>query len=84
MEVINILNAKGFAMAGGILGAIIMFIVTLISLGNGYASEFLNLMSGVYPGYEVNGVGVITGAIYGFIDGFIGCYVFAWLYNKIR
>jgi len=78
------LNVKSFAIAGGILCAIVMFIVTLISLINGYAGEFLNIMTNVYPGYKVSGIGVITGAIYGFIDGFIGCYVFAWIYNRAQ
>jgi len=78
------LNAKNFGLAGGILGAVIMFAATLISLVNGYGSEFLKLMASIYPGYGVNGIGVITGAIYGFIDGFICYYIFALIYNKLQ
>ena len=80
----NMLNAKNFGLASGILSAIIMFVITLISLGNGYGSEFLKLMTSIYPGYEVSGIGVIIGSIYGFIDGFICFYIFAWIYNKLQ
>jgi hypothetical protein len=37
----------------------------------------------MYPGYEPGpGIGsVLTGTLYGLVDGAIGGAVFAWLYN---
>lgn len=77
------LNAKALALASGILWGLGMALLTALSMMNGYAGQFLNLMAGVYPGYTISGIGIVVGAIYGFLDGFIGCYIFAWLYNKL-
>jgi hypothetical protein len=78
------LNAKNFGLAGGILWGLGMFILTLISLGTGYASEFLNLMGTVYIGYSITAVGSIVGLIYGFLDAFVGLWLFALLYNWLN
>ena len=44
----------------------------------------LELMATLYPGYEVGGFGtVVVGTIYGFVDGTICGFVFAWLYNRL-
>lgn len=78
------LNTKNFALAGGILWAICMLVLTLLSLYTGYAAEFMRLFSGVYPGYDISVSGSLIGAAYGFIDAFVGLYIFAWLYNKLN
>jgi len=77
------LNTNKFGLAGGILWGAIMFVCTILALGIGYSSEFLGLFSSIYPGYTVSGIGVITGLIYGFIDGFVGCWLFAKIYNGL-
>jgi len=48
-----------------------------------YGQAFLNLLASIYPGYQPEtGLGsVVTGALYGLVDGGIGGAVFAWLYN---
>lgn len=76
------LHVFKFALAGGILWAVIMFITTLLSVWTGgYASDFLWMMASIYPGYEVTLGGSIVGLIYGFIDAFVLVLVFGWLYN---
>ncbi len=77
------LNAKSFALAGGILWGVAMFIFTFIFLYCDYGSMWAALMVDVYPGYDVSIVGSFIGLIYGFFDAFIGLYIFAWLYNKL-
>jgi len=34
-------------------------------------------------GYSATIVGILIGAVWGFIDAFIGGVVLAWLYNKL-
>ena len=77
------LDAKKFGLAGGIFWGLCMFIMTLVCMFTGYAMQFLILMADIYPGYTISGFGSIVGLIYGFLDGFIGLFVFAWLYNKL-
>lgn len=76
-----LLDVKNFGLAAGILWGVSLFILTHISLSTGYAEGFLNLMVGVYPGYELSTSGSVAGLLFGFLDGFIGCVIFAWLYN---
>lgn len=78
------LNTKALAFASGLLwgGAVLM-----VGIGNmispDYGSAFLSLAASVYPGYTpFTGVGsVITGAIYGLVDGAIAGLIFGWIYN---
>jgi len=76
------LNAKSLGLAGGVLWGITMFILTLLNLYTGYGSMWAALMVDVYPGYEVTLPGSIIGLIWGFVDGFVGLFLLAWLYNK--
>jgi hypothetical protein len=76
------LDTKAFALAGGVIWGLAMAICTIISLANGYASQFMGLMADIYPGYTVTVAGIFVGAIYGFLDAFIGGWIFAALYNK--
>ena len=78
------LHAKSLGLAGGIFWGIGLFILTWLSYWFGYASMMMDLMADVYPGYEVSPMGSFIGLAWGFIDGFVGLYIFAWLYNKIR
>ena len=78
------LNEKYLGLAGGILWGFCMLITTWISVGTGYASGLLNAMSTIYPGYTVTLWGCVLGMIYGFLDGFIGFYLLAWLYNSFQ
>jgi len=75
------LNPKRFGLAAGILWGLCLSVITLISVGTGYGTEFLNMIASIYPGYGISLLGSVIGLVYGFIDGFIGLYIFAWLYN---
>ena len=50
-----------------------------------YGRAFLDLVASVYPGYHVGpGAGsVVTGTLYGLVDGGAGGAVFGWLYNLL-
>ena len=78
------LDAKRLGLAGGILWSVALVIFSLISNANGYAGEFMNLVATIYPGYTLASMtGILIGAVWGFLDGFIGLYIFAWLYNRL-
>ena len=78
------LNALKFGLAGGILGALLMIIMTLwVMYIPSPTHKFLMLeMYGMF-GYSASWVGVLLGAIYGFVDCFIFFGIFAWVYNKL-
>jgi hypothetical protein len=68
----------------GIFWGVFLLLMTIISVvSGGYATQMLTLMADIYPGYEISYVGALVGLLYGFIDGLIACYIFAWLYNLI-
>ncbi len=77
------LNTNKFALAGGILWALYMFVLTWLAMFGGYAEGFLNMVSGIYPWYTISVGGSILGLIWGFVDGYVGCWLFAALYNKL-
>ena len=76
------MNPKAFGMATGILWGLAMLLMTIVNIMNGYASDFLIVMAGMYPGFSLTYFGAVIGAIYGFVDGFVGGWLFAWLYNR--
>ncbi len=79
------LDTKAFAIAGGLLWGGAILVTGLVQLVSpGYGAGFLELASSVYPGYEPGGFGsVIVGTLYGLVDGFVGGFLLAWLYNRL-
>jgi len=78
------LSIKGLAIASGLLWGIAILIVGAAHMiWPSYGTSFLELMSSLYPGYDVDtGVtGLIVGTLYGVVDGGIGGALFAWVYN---
>jgi hypothetical protein len=78
------LHKKNLGLAGGIIWGLAMFIVTVISVYTGYAGDFLALIVSIYPGYSVSLSGSVVGLVYGFLDAFVGLYIFGWLYNLLE
>ncbi len=78
------INPKNLGLAAGIFWGVSMFILTILSMYTGYANAWLVLTESFYPGYTISWSGSILGLIYGFLDGFIGLYILAWLYNKLN
>ena len=78
------MNAKNFGIAGGIVWAVLTLVVTVLSINTGYASSFVAIMQGWYPGYEMSYVGALVGAVCGFVHFFIVLYALATVYNKLE
>ena len=72
------LNVKAFALAAGVLWGVSCFILGLMA-AYGYGTAFEKLFSSLYIGYSSTFGGSIIGGIWGFVDAFIGGYIFAWL-----
>lgn len=75
------LDAKALGLAGGILWAVVLFIWTWIAASTGWGIEILNLIAQGYIGLAPTAAGSIVGAIWAFIDAFVGLWIFAKLYN---
>ena len=76
-------KTRRFALTGGIVWALCLFVTTLFSIYTGYAKSFLDVVGSIYPGYSISLLGSIVGLIYGFFDVFVGVYIFAWIYKLI-
>lgn len=77
-------NITAFALTVGLLWGLAMLVVAAANLiWPDYGRAFLEVIASVYPGYHPGtGIGsVITGTLYGLVDGAIGGLVFAWIYN---
>jgi hypothetical protein len=80
------LSVFAFAATGGVFCGVAIFIVALAnSIWPSYGRAFLELAASVYPGYRPgSGPGsVVTGTLYGLVDGGGAGAVFAWLYNLL-
>ena len=77
------LNAKAFALACGVLWGLTVFLATVWLVIFGFEGQLMQQLDHFYFGYSVSWLGAIVGAVWGFVDGAIGGFVFAWLYNKI-
>ncbi len=80
------LSIRGIALTMGLLGAACMLAVGIVNMITpNYGADFLNMMSSVYPGfhYSRTWMSVLIGTVYGFMDGSIGGWVFASIYDWI-
>ena len=80
------LDALRFALAGGIYGAACVALVTICALldvpGFKPFADLLVQFYGFY-GYSVSAIGIVIGALWGLIEGFVHFGIFAWLYNML-
>jgi hypothetical protein len=80
------LDVTALALTAGLFcGAAILIVASANLIWPSYGRTFLDLAASVYPGYHPSsGIGsVVTGTLYGFVDGAIGGAVFARLYNLL-
>lgn len=75
------LNALAAALSVGLLWGLCLFIWTFVSMQWGHGQSMLDMMSDVYPWYEMTNRGAFAGLLWGFLDGFVGTYLVVWLYN---
>ena len=71
--------------AGLFWGGAILVVASANLIWPSYGRAFLELAASLYPGYQP-GAGrgsIITGTLYGLVDGAVSGAVFAWLYNVL-
>jgi hypothetical protein len=56
------------------LGIIAMF---------GWGTALVETLASLYIGYGASIVGVLIGAVWAFVDGFVAGVVIAWVYNAV-
>lgn len=78
------LNPKAFGLAGGILWGLAALIMGLWAAQGGPISDLVTWMGQFYKGFDATTQGAIIGGIWGFLDAGIGCWIFAWLYNRFN
>ena len=77
-------NIKALSITAALLwGGAILLVGIANMIWPSYGHAFLNILGSIYPGYQPEmGFGsVVTGALYGLVDGGVGAAVFGWLYN---
>ena len=80
------LDTLSFAIAGAIYGASLVALATIGALlGIPGLRPFADLLTQFYGfyGYSVSALGVVVGAFWGLIGGFVHFGIFAWLYNLV-
>jgi protoporphyrinogen oxidase len=86
MEVIFArLHRLGMGLAGGVVCAAAVFLLTLILVlkGGQTVGPNLALLGQYFPGYSVTFGGAALGAIYGFATGFVAGWFLAWMRNLV-
>jgi hypothetical protein len=77
------LNTKAFAFTCGILWGATVMLATWWLLIFGYHGQVMSNLDHFYIGYTFSYPGAVVGAIWGFLDGLVCGFIFAWLYNKL-
>jgi hypothetical protein len=74
------LRKRALGLTLGIVWGLVVFIATIIAmvLGRG---DTLVLIKGYYPGFAISYAGAAIGLFWGFVNGFVGGVIIAWLYD---
>ncbi len=73
------LHPIALANALGALEGIAVFAATLVLVAQGESGDAF--LSRFFPFYEISWQGALAGLFFGFIDGWIGGLILAWIYN---
>lgn len=78
------LDARALALAGGVTWSAVVLLAGIGAMFVPGWQSMVNWLGQFYLGYAPTVTGSAIGAVWGFLDFFIGLYVFAWLYNYFR
>ena len=66
----------------GVLWSVSIFFAAIAAMF-GWGTAFVQVIASFYIGYGASIGGAIIGAIWAAVDGFVGGYLLAWIYNKV-
>ncbi len=75
------ISPLGLGMALGLVWLMSIVIISLLAMYVGYGVALVDLLATVYSGYELSAIGILIGAGWSFLDGFIGGGLIAFFYN---
>lgn len=78
------LSICNLGMAVGIVWGVSAFLLAILSMHFNYGTPVVRLLSSVYIGYVSTFGGAFIGLLWGFVDGFVGGALIAWIYNLCR
>jgi hypothetical protein len=73
-----------FATIGATFWGLTLFLATIIAITTGYGAPFLSVVGGIYPGFSISYSGSFNVLFFGFMDGFIICYLIAFFSSNNR
>ena len=77
-------DVLALGLAIGILLAAYVFLLGITAWLFDWGTVIVEATSSVYIGYSATFIGSIIGAVWAFVDRFIGGVVIAWVYNKFQ
>jgi hypothetical protein len=80
------LSTKAMTISGGLIWGFAMFLAGLGHLFRpAFGTSFLMAMSSLFPGFHVARTweSILIGVVWGCVDGAIGGFIFAWLYDLV-
>ena len=77
-------NETLFGFSVGAVFGLGMFTLVVSSIYIDWGTTLLEQVGTFYIGAEATWKGAIVALVWGFIEGFIGGYLIAWIYNKLH
>ncbi|MFB6141802.1 MAG: bacteriophage holin [Halorientalis sp.] len=74
------LDARALGRAAGLLWAAAVVALGLLAR-SGWGDQWRDLLADSYPGYDSSPRGLAIGAVWAFVDGFVGGSLLGLLYN---
>lgn len=78
----NKLQPMALGISFGVLWSASIFLLGIAAMF-GWGDALVVAFASLYIGYKASIVGAVIGAIWAFVDGFIGGVAIAWVYNKV-
>ncbi|MGD8305469.1 MAG: bacteriophage holin [Ignavibacteria bacterium] len=75
------LSKRALGLSIGLTWGLTIMLATWWLLVDGSGGMTISKLSNFYIGYSYSWGGAVIGFLWGFVDGFIGGVVIAWLYN---
>ncbi len=78
------LRKRALGIAVGLVWGLTIMLATWWLLLNNATGETISKLSKIYLGYSYTWGGAVIGLLWGFVDGFIGGFLIAWIYNLVN